>query len=103
VTKVELFMTKIVISIRNACRTSLQSQNAKIVGLIAAGSGLIAAASAETFNFSILGDLVDAIVLLIPDANTLIDQGGPLVIKFCIVAAVCAPFIWLYSKAHGKK
>ena len=83
-------------------RDSLKGHAVKIIGIVAAGSGLVAAASAETFNFSILGDLVDAIVTLIPDANTLIDQGGPLVIKFCIVAAVCAPFIWLYSVSMKK-
>lgn len=86
-----------------AFRDSLKPARVKIVGLLAAGSSLIAAVSAETFNFSILQDLATAIVGLIPSANTLIDQGGPLVIKFCIVAAVCAPFIWIYYKAHGKK
>ncbi len=96
-------MAKLVMSIRNACRNSLQSAKVRTIGLVAAGSGLVAAASAETFNFSILQDLATAIVGLIPSANTLIDQGGPLVIKFCIVAAVCAPFIWIYYKAHGKK
>ena len=86
-----------------AFRDSLKGHSVKIIGLVTAGSGLVAAASAETFNFSILSDLVTAVVGLIPDANILIDQGGPLVIKFCIVAAVCAPFIWLYSKSSGKK
>jgi len=80
-------------------RDSLKGYRIKSLGLIGGTATLVAAASAETFNFSILEDLVTAVVGLIPEANTLIDAGGPLVIKFCIVAAVCAPFIWLYQKA----
>lgn len=84
-------------------RDSLKAYRARTLGIIGGTATLVAAASAETFNFSILQDLATAIVGLIPSANTLIDEGGPLVIKFCIVAAVCAPFIWIYYKAHGKK
>ena len=83
-----------------AFRDSLKGVNVKIVGFVAGAGTLAAAASATTFNFSILQELADAIVGLIPTANILMDEGGPLVIKFCIVAAVCSPFIWLYYKAN---
>jgi len=95
-------MAKIVSSIKAACHQVAGSPKVKIVGLVAAGAGLVGAASAETFNFSILGDLADAMVALVPKANALVDAGGPLVINICIIGAVCAPFVWLFYKAHGK-
>lgn len=83
-------------------RDALKSRKVQIVGLASAGAALVApAAAADTFNFTILNDLGSAVVGLIPVANDLVDQGAPLLIKVCVVGAVCAPFIWIYVKAHS--
>ncbi len=82
-----------------AFRDSLKGMNVKLVGLAAGASSLVAYASAEVFNFSILTDLSDALIALMPNINTLVNSGGPVVINFCIVAGVCAPFIWIAKKA----
>lgn len=102
---VEFSMTERVKPIGKSFRDSLKSRKVQIMGTLGAGAALLApnvAAANATFDFTILTDLGTAIVDLIPTANLLIDGGGPLVIKFCIVAAVCAPFIWVYAKAHGR-
>jgi hypothetical protein len=82
-----------------AFRDSLKGSHVKIVGLVAGAGSLVTLAAAETFNFSILTDLTTALIALMPDLTSLVNEGGPLVINFCIVAAVCAPFIWLAKKA----
>lgn len=88
-------------------RDSLKSRKVQFMGTLAAGAVVLAPnVAAEvngTFDFTILNDLGTAIVGLIPTANTLIDQGAPLFIKICVIGAVCAPFVWFYHKAHGKK
>jgi hypothetical protein len=82
-------------------RDSLKVHSVKIVGLAAIGMAtLVTGAMAETFNFSILTDLVTALTALIPDVNTLVSEGGPLVINVCVIAAICAPFIMLYNWAY---
>jgi acetylornithine/succinyldiaminopimelate/putrescine aminotransferase len=84
-----------------AFRDSLKGVNVKMVGLVAGAGTLVATVAAtETFNFTILQDLADSALALLPTASELLDAGAPLVIKFCIVAAVCAPFIWIYHKAY---
>jgi hypothetical protein len=75
----------------------LRDHKIEIAGL--ASTGLVAAVSAETFNFSILTDLTDSLIAIMPNISELVNTGGPLVINFCIVAAVCAPFIWIAKKA----
>ena len=87
-------------------RDSLKTRKVQIIGLGIAGTSLLAprvAAENNTFDFTILNDLGNSIVSLIPTANNLVDQGAPLFIKVCVIATVCAPFIWIYYKAHGKK
>jgi hypothetical protein len=78
----------------------LRDHKVEIAGL--ATTGLVAAASAETFNFSILTDLVTALTNLVPDVNSLVSAGGPLVINICVIGAVCAPFVMLIHWAYGK-
>ena len=79
----------------------LRAHSVKVVALgSAVGSSALAyGVHAETFNFSILTDLSAALVALMPDISTLINTGGPVIINFCIVAAVCGPFVWLAKKA----
>jgi hypothetical protein len=86
-------------------RDSLKNRKVQIVGLASAGVALApnAMAANGTFDFTILNDLGTSLVGLIPTANSLVDQGAPLFIKICVVAAVCAPFVWLYHKSSGKK
>ena len=82
-----------------AFRDCLKGMHVKTIGLVAGAGTLVAAVSAETFNFSILTDLTTALVALMPDITSLINEGGPVVINFCIVAAICGPFIWIAKKA----
>jgi len=97
-------MTKMSRPYGKAFRDALNAHKVQIVGFTVGAAALASRVSAEnnTFDFTVLTDLGTALVDLIPTANDLIDNGGPLVIKFCIVAAVCAPFIWVYYKAHGR-
>ena len=83
-----------------AFRDSLKGMHVKAVGLIAGAGSLVAYVHGETFNFSILTDLSTSLIALAPDVSSLLDAGGPLVIKFCIIAAVCAPFVWIYKQAY---
>jgi sRNA-binding regulator protein Hfq len=95
-------MTEMSNNLSKRFRDALRTRKVQIVGLITAGVGMTApVAAADTFNFSILTDLGTALVSLIPTANQLVDEGAPLVIKVCVVGAVCAPFVWLYYKANG--
>lgn len=94
-------MAKIVQSIAAACKQALASHRVKIAGLAATGMVAAASAAGETFNFSILTDLTQALVALVPDVNSLVSAGGPLVINVCIVAAVCAPFIYIAKAMHA--
>lgn len=93
-------MTEMSNNMAKRTRDFLKARKAQVLGLITAGATMAAPAAAETFNFTILNDLGTALVDLAPTANSLIDVGGPLAIKFCVVAAVCAPFVWIYYKAY---
>ncbi len=99
-------MTKVVMSIRNSCRNSLQTHKAKLVGLSIATVGLVSKVSAETEDFSFINDTLQglgtALLGVIPIFGDIVTAGGPVVIKTAVYICVAAPFVavavWLHKK-----
>jgi len=95
--------TNLVKSIAASCRDSLKMHSVKIaaVGMVA-GSLLIGHAAAATEDFSFINDTLQglgtAVLGLIPLIGSIVESGGPVIVKTAVYGCVCAPFVWVTLK-----
>jgi hypothetical protein len=79
-------------TVNERAREFLSDSKVKLVGLAAAGSGLVASASAEIDLNATIGPILDSVIALIPSIINLIVAIVPAIITMAVVGFIVAFF-----------